>query len=26
MKIVMLDGRLPRVANILFFQPEIANG
>jgi len=22
----MLDGRLPRVANILFFQPEVVNG
>jgi len=26
MKIVMLDGRLPRMANILFFQPKVADG
>jgi len=26
MEIVMLDGRLPRIANILFFQPEVADG
>ena len=26
MEIVMLDGRLPRMANILFFQPEVVDG
>ena len=26
MEIAMLNGRLPRVANILFFQPEVVNG
>jgi len=26
MKIVMLDGRLPKMANILFFQPEVVDG
>ena len=26
MKIAMLDGRLPRMANILFFQPEVVDG
>jgi hypothetical protein len=26
MEIVMLDGRLPRIANILFFQPEVVDG
>jgi len=26
MEIVMLDGRLPRMANILFFQPEAVDG
>ena len=25
MEIVMLDGRLPRMANILFFQPEVVD-
>ena len=26
MEIVILDGRLPRMANILFFQPEVVDG
>ena len=26
MEIAMLDGRLSRLANILFFQPEVADG
>ena len=26
MEIAMLDGRLPRVANILFFHPEVVDG
>ena len=26
MEIAMLDGRLPRMANILFFQPEVVDG
>ena len=26
MEIAMLDGRLPRVTNILFFQPEVVDG
>ena len=26
MEIVMLDGRLPKMANILFFQPEVVDG
>ena len=26
MKIVMLDGHLPRMVNILFFQPEVVDG
>ena len=26
MEIVMLDDRLPRMANILFFQPKVVNG
>ena len=26
MKIIMLDGRVPRMVNILFFQPEVVDG